>query len=165
MSSQESTSPVYRYAIFAAVVLFASIFAIVYFRSRFEQQRQHRARALLGVGDLAVLEQMKPPLFDAYLSAGLQIRDAEAHQWAEMMPLSASNLSSESFPPTMKGDADSRADQVRVLVSVVVRMPAPPFNAPDPTSEEADLEVPYVELGFSEVEVLQPRGEVKSVPL
>ncbi|KAJ6624160.1 hypothetical protein B0H10DRAFT_1943360 [Mycena sp. CBHHK59/15] len=68
LSSQFILAP--GYAIFAAVALFASIFAIVFFRSRMERRQRHAwLAATYGVGDEDgdALPGEKPQLFDAHL--------------------------------------------------------------------------------------------------
>jgi hypothetical protein len=121
---------------------------------------------------------MKPPLFDAYLAATAQIPEAEVHRWDEIMvcslspclsilyclpyyltqPLAASSLSTESLL-VAKDDPDGQANAGRLRVSVVVSMPAPSFNAPDPPgSGEEQPEMPYIELGVTDLSVNMQHG-------
>ncbi|KAJ7709634.1 hypothetical protein B0H17DRAFT_1028536 [Mycena rosella] len=171
MNSDSGTSPLYRYAVLAAVFLFASVFATVYVRSRLEQRRRELAR---GFGDFGFEfefdPRMKPPLFDAYLPAAAQVprpipRAEAPREWDEIMPLSISH-GPQNSSPAGKDAAPSEPEPApsRLFVSVIVSMPLPPQPiraAPD--DEEAPL--PYLEIGLAEVDVLHTgsRGGTKSV--
>jgi len=146
---------IYRYIVLSAILIFAAIFVKVFLTSRLESRRR-RERALLNGGE-SVLEPMKPPLFDAYLAPTTQIPQAETDRWDEIMPLAASTVSTES-PIVSKGGPDGQTNAGRLRVSVVVSMPAPSFNAPDPSgSGEEQPEMPYIELGVTDISVnLQP---------
>jgi hypothetical protein len=75
-----------------------------------------------------------------------------------MQPLGASTVSTES-PPVAKDDPDGQANAGRLRVSVVVSMPAPSFNAPDPPgSGEEQPEMPYIELGVTDLSVNMQHG-------
>ncbi|KAJ6597158.1 hypothetical protein DFH09DRAFT_113051 [Mycena vulgaris] len=168
-------SPLYRYAVLAAVFLFASVFATVYFRSRLESRRrqlEHAGPMRARILDFDPL--MKPPLFDAYLAEAPPIprphphNSTTAYEWDEIMPLSAYPPNSMSPAPDLKGDSDATSppldsDPSRVLLSVIVRMPVPSLVPPNSTAGD-ELPLPYLELGLSEVDVLHggDRGPTKT---
>ncbi|KAJ7611780.1 hypothetical protein FB45DRAFT_316972 [Roridomyces roridus] len=152
--SNGGTSSTYRFILLGVVLVFASIFAWVYFRSRYErQQRRQRRRALLEAAEL--MQRLKPPLFDAHLGPEVTV-DSEC--WGEIMPLAANHLQdieTEKVVPSEKCKAELVTTRVRV--SVFVRMPTQPFIPRESLEEE---ELPYVELGVLEAELLQSPGAV-----
>ncbi|KAJ7444858.1 hypothetical protein FB451DRAFT_72166 [Mycena latifolia] len=168
-----TSSPLYRYAVLAAVFLFASVFLTVYVRSRIESRRRHLTLGgAHGIPDFDPLK--KPPLFDAYLSEPPHIPDpAAAREWDEIMPLSASNVGAPHSSPAQKGGSPvaaaaaqpAESDPTRLLVGLIVRMPLPSV-VPGGSSAEEEPPLPYLEIGLSEVDVLHARDRrpTKTVP-
>jgi len=169
-TSSTGTSPLYQYAVVAAGFLFASMFVMVFLRSRLERRRRPFAgNWAAGIPDVDILK--KPPLFDAYLADPPGISpDATTRswEWDEIMPLSVWPLGAVNASPPTKGASPSPPsdpDPSRVLVSVMILMP---FSFP--SSEQSDDDeplLPHLEIGLSAADV-QPRGgderRTKAVP-
>ncbi|KAJ7156977.1 hypothetical protein C8R43DRAFT_949212 [Mycena crocata] len=171
-----SSSPLYRWAVLAAVFLFAAVFATVYFRSRMERRR----RLLLGADGrrLPVVDPTKkPPLFDAYIGVG-DPPGPMSRDWEEMMPLSAAScgahtpntpksnskrasteLHARAQAPSLSIDPDF-FDPARVQLSVVVRMPFSTAAIPPPDPDDDDAPLPHLEIGLTEVDVLRGAGKL-----
>ncbi|KAJ7085817.1 hypothetical protein B0H15DRAFT_371543 [Mycena belliarum] len=171
---QDSTSPLYRYAVLAAVFLFLSVFVTVYVRSKLETRRRDdalRASVMARAGQPAFDPLMKPPLFDAYLAEVSQRPDAPAaRDWEEMMPLSASNVCAR-YPSLAEkaGGADiapppASADPTRILVNILVRMPLPTVD-PGASTAEDDETPPYLDIGqlATDVQHADPKGPPKTL--
>ncbi|KAJ6463849.1 hypothetical protein C8R47DRAFT_1225006 [Mycena vitilis] len=125
------SSALYQYAVPAAVFLFAAISVVIYLRSSLRGRPSVGPSVVVTVRNRGERQRfdasMKPPIYDAYIADGGGVEgkgkdgegprrwgwDAEAQtrasrDWAEIMPLSASNLAavcSESPTRTEKGGA------------------------------------------------------------
>ncbi|KAJ7087789.1 hypothetical protein C8R44DRAFT_27304 [Mycena epipterygia] len=161
MSSNTNTSPLYQYVVLAAVAVFASVFATVFFRSRRERRRRVFHTAAVSDAEAAVALLPTPLLYDAYLGA-----PATKNEWDAMMPLSALGVAgddndNDNTRIPAKGSAvsgspprrDSGSGLAGVLVSVLVRMPLPELL---PAVGGEDEALPYLEIGLSAVDV--PHG-------
>ncbi|KAJ6525693.1 hypothetical protein B0H19DRAFT_1198454 [Mycena capillaripes] len=169
---ESHSSALYQYAVPAAIFIFAAICIIIYFRSSLRQRPSFGPSPVVAVrgerGRGWVDPKMKPPMFDAYLTVDdgdwRRLWDAEAQaeagtgtgivtslEWAEIMPLSATNSTvggSASRVAKEGSEADSGrtpdSDATRDIIPAAEANPRPP----DPTLDlNSELDLSRVLLG------------------
>ncbi|KAJ6615149.1 hypothetical protein B0H10DRAFT_2042333 [Mycena sp. CBHHK59/15] len=148
----------YRYYVVAAILFMVVIGVLAWLRWRYNQRRQLRQAGPTS----PVLQQSKPEFFDAYLDPGAKddARREKDWQWEDMTPLSVSTIGTTPWTPTLL-DSTPRQDKhppkghdassFNVLVAVIVAMPSAAAAA---VTSEDDLQVPYLNIGVMNLNVL-----------
>jgi len=137
------TSPVFRYAVLVVLLVVVVMGAGVCYRTR-SYQRRGRTIGMdpTFVTPSAVARDWgpKPDLFDVYLRAPKEKPESE---WEEMMPISVT-----------RGALDASGASSLARVSIIIKMPLEPHVAPEPLPDDDEQELPYLEIGLSNVGVL-----------
>ncbi|KAJ7434320.1 hypothetical protein B0H11DRAFT_2296328 [Mycena galericulata] len=147
------SSTAYRYAIVGALGTVGLIGMALFIRSRILERRRPSVPLRIGAMTATALSE-KPALYEAYVGSGQEISyDAT---WDDMMPLSLRGVDAGPTNLTTERTSLQKDPCVSVwsTVTTLISMPSSPVDIRIPESAaDADLTLPYLEIGIAEVDV------------